>query len=77
MVATVVEVDIQSATELGKNDDQGAFEHSAIGQVGDAAAGGGNLVPPIIGAVEAQATVGEISDTLRVAFGAHQETATV
>ena len=38
---------------------------------------GSNLVPPIIAAVEAQATVGEISDAMRVVFGEYQETATV
>ena len=33
----------------------------------------GNLVPAIIRAVEAQATVGEISDALRSVFGEHKE----
>ena len=33
-----------------------------------------NLVPPIIAAVEARATVGEIADTLRDIFGVHKET---
>jgi methylmalonyl-CoA mutase N-terminal domain/subunit len=32
-----------------------------------------NLVPPIIAAVEAHATVGEIADTLRAVFGEHRE----
>ena len=32
-----------------------------------------NLVPPIIAAVEAHATVGEIADALRVVFGEYQE----
>ena len=30
-------------------------------------------LPPIIEAVEAHATVGEISDTLRAVFGEHEE----
>ena len=34
-----------------------------------AARGGDNLVPPIIAAVEAQATVGEIADAMRRVFG--------
>jgi methylmalonyl-CoA mutase N-terminal domain/subunit len=38
-----------------------------------AAEGGSNLVPPIVGAVEAMATVGEISDALRRVFGEHEE----
>jgi methylmalonyl-CoA mutase N-terminal domain/subunit len=50
---------------------------AAIAAVEDAARGGANLVPPIITAVEAQATVGEIADAMRAVFGAHQETATV
>jgi methylmalonyl-CoA mutase, N-terminal domain len=33
----------------------------------------GNLVPPIVRAVEARATVGEISDALRSVFGEHKE----
>ena len=33
-----------------------------------------SLVPPIIAAVEAMATVGEIADTLRRVFGEYQET---
>jgi methylmalonyl-CoA mutase, N-terminal domain len=32
-----------------------------------------NLVPAILNAVEAYATVGEISDTLRAIFGEYQE----
>jgi len=36
-----------------------------------AAAGTDNLVPPIIDAVDAQATVGEIADVLRAVFGEH------
>jgi methylmalonyl-CoA mutase N-terminal domain/subunit len=42
-----------------------------------AARDGQNLVPPIITAVEASATVGEIADTLRQVFGEYKETATV
>jgi methylmalonyl-CoA mutase N-terminal domain/subunit len=38
-----------------------------------AAGGGENLVDPIIAAVQARATVGEISDTLRNVFGEHKE----
>ena len=34
---------------------------------------GTNLVPPIIAAVEARATLGEIADTLRGVFGEHRE----
>jgi methylmalonyl-CoA mutase, N-terminal domain len=46
---------------------------SAIDEVGRAARGSDNLVPPIVRAVEARATVGEISDALRAVFGEHEE----
>ena len=46
---------------------------AALDQVTRAARGETNLVPPIIDAVEARATVGEIADTLRDVFGEHQE----
>ena len=49
----------------------------ALAALGAAAAGTVNLLPPIIEAVKAQATLGEISDRLRVAFGEHRELITV
>ena len=45
----------------------------AIDRVSAAARDGSNLMPPIIEAVEARATVGEISDALRAVFGEHKE----
>ena len=45
----------------------------ALDEVRSAAAGSVNLVPPIIAAAEAHATVGEIADTLRDVFGEHNE----
>jgi methylmalonyl-CoA mutase N-terminal domain/subunit len=45
----------------------------AIDEVKAAAEGGANLVPPIVRAVEARATVGEISDAMRAVFGEHEE----
>jgi len=50
---------------------------SAMGAVTDAATSGANLVPAIIGAVEAYATVGEIADAMRSVFGTYQEAATL
>ena len=44
---------------------------SALANVEQAARDDSNLVPPIIAAVVANATVGEISDTLRRVFGEH------
>jgi len=46
---------------------------SALDAVMAAARGSENLVPPVIHAVEARATVGEISDALRSVFGEHKE----
>ena len=52
--------------------DAGAWQR-AIEAVGRAARGTGNLVPVIVDAVEAHATVGEIADALRSVFGEHTE----
>jgi methylmalonyl-CoA mutase N-terminal domain/subunit len=46
---------------------------AALDAVTRAAREDANLVPPIVGAVEARATVGEISDALRAVFGEHEE----
>ena len=46
---------------------------AALNAVHVAARDGSNLVPPIIQAVEARATIGEISDTLREVLGEHKE----
>jgi methylmalonyl-CoA mutase N-terminal domain/subunit len=57
---------------LRNSRDAGAWR-AALDAVAGAAHGSANLVPPIIAAVEARATLGEISDTLRDAFGEHRE----
>jgi methylmalonyl-CoA mutase, N-terminal domain len=46
---------------------------AALDAVRRTARDGGNLVPPIIDAVEAMATVGEISDVMREVFGEYRE----
>jgi methylmalonyl-CoA mutase N-terminal domain/subunit len=46
---------------------------AALDAVVRAARGTDNLVPPIISAVEAHATVGEIADAMRSVFGEHKE----
>ena len=46
---------------------------AALKQVEDAALSGANLMPGILAAVEAYATVGEISDTMRKVFGEYKE----
>jgi len=44
----------------------------ALAHVQEVAAGDGNLVPPVLEAVRAYASVGEICDVLRVVFGEYQ-----
>jgi len=50
---------------------------SALARLRSAAQGKENLMPPILDAVEALATVGEISDCLREVFGTYQEAVTL
>ncbi|HXW06359.1 MAG TPA: methylmalonyl-CoA mutase family protein [Vicinamibacterales bacterium] len=52
--------------------DQAAWR-AALEAVAAAARTSDNLVPPIVRAVEARATVGEIADRLRSVFGEHRE----
>ena len=49
----------------------------ALARLEDTARGEENLLPAIVEAVKAYATVGEISDRLRVAWGEHRELVTV
>ncbi len=50
---------------------------TALDAVEAAARGTTNLVPPIVAAVEARATLGEIADALRRVFGEHQDVSPV
>jgi methylmalonyl-CoA mutase N-terminal domain/subunit len=52
----------------------GAAALAALRELKTVATGAGNLFPPILAAVRAYATVGEICNTLRCVFGVHQET---
>ena len=56
--------------------DQDAWQAS-LQQIEDAARSGENLMPRILAAVEANATVGEISDTMRKVFGEYKEAVVV
>jgi methylmalonyl-CoA mutase, N-terminal domain len=56
--------------------DPAAWE-AAMRRLDAAARGEDNLLPPLIEAVEAYATVGELSDRLRAAWGEHRELITV
>ncbi len=50
---------------------------SAVKRVEETARGTGNLMPVIVEAVEANATVGEISDAMRHVYGEYQETVVI
>jgi methylmalonyl-CoA mutase, N-terminal domain len=65
------QIDRVRAVRSARNADEW---RAAIAAVTDAARGTANLVPPIVQAVEARATVGEIADALRSVFGEHKET---
>lgn len=55
-----------------------ASKHAdALQRLENAAKGTDNVMPPILDAVKAYATVGEIADVLRDVFGEHQETVTL
>jgi methylmalonyl-CoA mutase, N-terminal domain len=56
--------------------DRASWE-AALRRLEDAAKSGENLLPPLIEAVGAYATVGEISNRLRAAWGEHRELITV
>jgi methylmalonyl-CoA mutase N-terminal domain/subunit len=45
---------------------------AALAAVGAAARGSDNLLPPILAALTAQATLGEVCDALRAVFGVHR-----
>ncbi len=63
---------IERVRHVRASRDQAAWR-AALDRVASAARASDNLVPPILDAVDARATVGEISDTLRAVFGEHRE----
>jgi methylmalonyl-CoA mutase N-terminal domain/subunit len=67
---------IQRLRRVRAERDPAAWE-AALRRLEDAAKGGDNLLPPLIEAVGAYATVGEISNQLRAAWGEHRELITV
>jgi methylmalonyl-CoA mutase, N-terminal domain len=62
--------------ELRAKRNQAAWKN-AIEMIQNAARSGENLMPRIVNAVEAYATVGEISDAMRAVFGEYQETVVI
>ena len=63
---------VERVREVRRTRDQGVWQ-AALASVESAARGRDNLVPHIVAAVEARATVGEIADTLRRVFGEYRE----
>ena len=72
--STVESEQSQRVAQLRASRDQTRCQH-ALDTVRQAARGGENLVPLIVDAVEARATVGEVADTLRSEFGEYREEA--
>jgi methylmalonyl-CoA mutase N-terminal domain/subunit len=64
---------LQALRQARDNERVGA----ALAALRQAAAGTANLMPPILEAVRAYATLGEITDVLRAVFGVYQETVVV
>ncbi|HEY6936213.1 MAG TPA: methylmalonyl-CoA mutase family protein [Terriglobales bacterium] len=67
---------VERVRALRARRDQGSWE-AALRRIEEAARSGRNLMPHIVSAVEAYATVGEISDTLRKVFGEYKETVVI
>ena len=73
---TVQERQAERLAGLRAERDGGAVER-ALAAVRGAARGGGNMMPPLIGAVEAYATIGEICGVLREEWGEYREAVTI
>jgi methylmalonyl-CoA mutase, N-terminal domain len=63
---------VASVQKLRQRRDRARVD-SSLASVRDVAAQGGNMVPAVLEAVEAYATVGEISDVFRSLFGVHHD----
>lgn len=67
---------VERVRALRAQRDSAAWQQAMVA-LGDAAAGGNNVLPHIVHAAKHRATTGEISAVLRKVFGAHQETLVV
>jgi methylmalonyl-CoA mutase, N-terminal domain len=74
-VAAELEQQQRARVAAIRRDRNDARWKAALVNIERAAASMDNLVPPIVAAVEAQATVGEIADTMRRVFGEFKEVA--
>ncbi|MDI6853551.1 MAG: methylmalonyl-CoA mutase family protein [Deltaproteobacteria bacterium] len=70
----VADRQIARLKELKSTRDNGAVQQ-ALAELKTAAAGDANLMPPILKAVKALATLGEVCDTLRAVFGEYEAAA--
>jgi methylmalonyl-CoA mutase N-terminal domain/subunit len=68
----VAEAQVANLRRVRGQRDQGAVE-AALRRLTDEARGTGNLMDPILDAVRAYATLGEIADAMRTVFGEHKE----
>ena len=66
---------VENLQEIKQTRDQGAVD-DALTSLREVAHGDGNTMPAILNAVEAYATLGEISDVLREVFGDYEPSAT-
>src|SRR5687768_4074205 len=69
---SAAETQLARLTEVKARRSQAAVDR-ALGQLRAAAAGGGNTMPPMLDAVRAYATVGEMCDALRLVWGEYEE----
>jgi methylmalonyl-CoA mutase N-terminal domain/subunit len=65
-----------AAVQARRRERDATATRTTLDAVRQAARGSANLVPPIVDAVEARATLGEIADALRETFGEHHESGT-
>ena len=69
--ASIQEAQIQKIKALKANRDN-VVASACLAAIKDAAITGKNIMPPVIAAVEANCTLGEIADILRTVFGEYQ-----
>jgi methylmalonyl-CoA mutase N-terminal domain/subunit len=73
---SVHKAQVERLRQLRARRDNGAVERALVA-LQDAAGGDENLMPYILGAVEAYATTGEICNALRRIFGEYQSPTTI
>jgi methylmalonyl-CoA mutase N-terminal domain/subunit len=72
-----IEHDQKARVKAWRAKHDGPAKSAALAAIDAAAKGSENLVPRILEAVKAGATVGEVSDVLRIVWGEHKETLTI